>query len=621
MRRRTAAVLWDALRREPRQVVRVACWSVVEAAPAFVIGHAIARAIEDGFAAGRPWTGLGYLAVLGGVWLVAAAGARQVVLAVAGIVEPFRDRLLTRVVGGALRRATSTGTRAAAPHGGEREHAAVARSTLQVELARDAFAAVITVVRTFVFTVVSVVLGMLTLFPKALVPVLPPFAVGLGIFAASLPVLARRQREFILRDERTVEAVTTVVGGLRDIVACGAEDRVAAAADRQVTGQAAAGVDLAKVSAVRTLALAIGAWLPVVTILAATPWLVRGGAGPGVVIGALAYVTQSLSPALHGLVQGLGASGVQLMVSLDRILEQEDPEREAARDGEPDGTPVGAAPPAPRPRLRNGPAAGGGTEIEVRGVTFAYGPHAEPVIADLDLAVPPGDHLAVVGPSGIGKSTLAALITGLLVPGRGEILLDGVPADQVAPCARVLIPQEAYVFRGTLLDNLAYLHRAGPAGDPPRAAVDAAVDAVGMEALVLRVGGYESEIDPGAMSAGERQLIALARAHLAAARPRRPGPAGPIGPPGLTILDEATCHLDPAAEARAELAFARLPRTLIVIAHRISSAVRARRVLLLDGTRVVTGTHEELIRAAPLYADLVGHWQPPDRDHVQEFVP
>jgi len=96
------------------------------------------------------------------------------------------------------------------------------------------------------------------------------------------------------------------------------------------------------------------------------------------------------------------------------------------------------------------------------------------------------------------------------------------------------------------------------------------------------------------LSAGERQLIALTRAYLS--------------PAPIAVLDEATCHLDPVAESRAELAFARLPGTVVVIAHRVSSALRARRILVLDGTEALTGTHETLLAASPLYRDLVGHW-------------
>ncbi len=127
--------------------------------------------------------------------------------------------------------------------------------------------------------------------------------------------------------------------------------------------------------------------------------------------------------------------------------------------------------------------------------------------------------------------------------------------------------------------------------------IDKAVDAVGMTDLARRLGGYAAEVDPSELSSGERQLIALTRAYLSPAR--------------LVLLDEATCHLDPAAEARAEEAFAGRDGTLIVIAHRLTSALRARRVLVMDGTRAQVGTHEEMVAASPLYRDLMGRWESP----------
>ncbi|MFI6789227.1 ATP-binding cassette domain-containing protein [Nonomuraea sp. NPDC050383] len=554
-------LLRRALRREPYQLARIGGWSVLEAAPAFLIGHAIARAIEDGFAAGRPGTGFLWLAALGVAWLVAAVAARQIVLAVAAVAEPFRDDLLARVVHGAVRRAAATA-------GARRDSAAVTRAGLQVELARDAFAAVVTTVRGFAFTVLSVVLGLLTLAPGAAALVLPPFGAGLGLFLVSLPALARRQRAFLVADERLAEAMTATMGGLRDITACGAEEREGDRLAVRVAEQAGAARALARVTAVRTAALAVGGWLPVLLVLAGTPWLLRDGAGAGVVVGALAYVTQSLAPALGGLVQGLGVSGVRLAATLERIAGAAPAERPAA------------------PLLRPASA-----EVRLRGVTFAYGPHSAPVVAGLDLRVPEGEHLAVVGPSGAGKSTLAALISGLLRPDEGEALVGGVPAVSLDPSARVLIPQEAYVFRGTLRENLTYL-RPGAAAD----GLDEAVAALGAEDLVRAAGGYDAPLDPAALSAGGRQLVALVRAYLSPAR--------------LVVLDEATAHLDPAAEARVERAFARRGGTLVVVAHRITSARRARRVLLMDGPDVRSGSHDELVRTAPLYADLVGHWQP-----------
>jgi ATP-binding cassette subfamily C protein len=224
------------------------------------------------------------------------------------------------------------------------------------------------------------------------------------------------------------------------------------------------------------------------------------------------------------------------------------------------------------------------TALSLTSVTFAYGPASEPVLKDLDLTLPRGAHLAVVGPSGIGKSTLTALISGLLVPQHGT----------VRACPAVLIPQEAYVHTGTLAENLA-LHRPAPVPEPE---LLAAADAVGLTPLLRRVGGPEAPLDPAHLSAGERQLVALTRAYLS--------------PAPLALLDEATCHLDPEAEARAERAFAARPGgTLIVVAHRISSARRADRVLVMDGARTACGTHEELLRTSALYRDLAGRWTSP----------
>jgi ATP-binding cassette subfamily C protein len=236
-----------------------------------------------------------------------------------------------------------------------------------------------------------------------------------------------------------------------------------------------------------------------------------------------------------------------------------------------------------------------GFGVHLRGVTFAYGPNAEPVLDRLELTVPEGEHLAVVGPSGIGKSTLAGLVCGMLSPTGGRLVVGGVPPGEVSverlAGTRVLIPQEAYVFSGSVLDNLTYLL--------PNATTEAvadAVDAVGAGALVERIGGLTADIRPGELSAGEKQLIALVRAYLS--------------PAPLVVLDEATCFLDPEAERLAEEAFAKRDGTLIVIAHRISSALRARRILVLDGNKAALGTHVSLMRTSRMYRDLHGNWAP-----------
>ncbi|NEE24637.1 ABC transporter ATP-binding protein, partial [Streptomyces sp. SID7982] len=177
----------------------------------------------------------------------------------------------------------------------------------------------------------------------------------------------------------------------------------------------------------------------------------------------------------------------------------------------------------------------------------------------------------------------------------GRLTLGGVPVAELDRAwlhrAVTLIPQEAYVFTGTVRDNLRYLRPGARDAD-----LLASATAVGARALVDRLGGLDAPVglDGPPLSSGERQLVALARAH--------------VSPASVVLLDEACCHLDPAAEERAERAFAARGTTLVVVAHRISSALRAPRVLVLDGERTAIGTHAQLLDESPLYADLVGHW-------------
>lgn len=587
--RELAGVLLAALRHRPRALVQLAAWSVVETLPAFVSGRAVALAVDDGFLAGRPLRGMAWLSVMGVAALVGAWATRAVYPRLAAMVEPFRDDLVRRVVTGTLHRSTAAG--------GRPDTAGVARLTHQVEIVREAFAGTIMVARHFVFTVAGALIGILALLPVVTLLVVPPLVIGLALFAGVFVAMAARQRELVLADERIAETTNLMAGGLRDVVACGAEDPMRAAVAEHVDAQAGIATRLARLTAGRTLCLALGGWLPVILVLVAAPWLVRQGATAGAIVGALTYLTQSLQPALHTLVQGLGNSGLWLVVTLDRIIETS---HEPGGGAGPEGS---VRPPAASPRVTEGahgaaPAVGPGgtrgTEVELRAVTFGYGTRAEPVIENLDLTVSSGEHIAVVGPSGIGKSTLAGLLTGMLQPRSGEVRLGGTPLRGVPDMRslarrRTLIPQEAYVFAGTVEENLTYLRP-----DATPAHVGAAVEAMGLGPVVRRLGGYAAGVDPSMLSSGERQLIALARAYLADAP--------------LAVLDEATCHLDPGAEERAEHAFAVRGRTLVVIAHRVSSALRADRIVVMDGTNVTIGTHPDLLTASTIYRDLVGHW-------------
>ncbi|WP_078897502.1 ABC transporter ATP-binding protein [Streptomyces rimosus] len=550
------------LKRRRRVLGRLAGWSLVESAQTFLFGFALARALDDGFLRGVPAVGIGWLAAAAVCVGAGAYGTARVYGAVADLVEPLRDSLVRKVVRRALY----------APDG-----AAVSRLTHQVEIARDTFAGLVLVSRSFVFVTAGALIGLCSLAPVLLLLVLPPLLLGLALFGWALRPMARRQETYLAADEAIAEETGAAVGGLRDITAAGAERTVADAAGERFDAEQRASAALARWSMSRVLALGISGRLPIVLLLLGAPWLLGRGVTPGALVGALAYLSQSLLPALQSLMHGLGTSGTRLGVVLRRLT------------AEPVTGPDGARPHrAPRP----------GTAVELSGVTFAYGPHADPVFRDLDLTVPDGGHLAVVGPSGIGKSTLAGLVAGLLEPGGGEV-------RRPAAADRVLVPQEAYVFSGTVRENVRYLctdgrgDRRSQDGRDDRGGSDAdllaAAEKIGAGVLLARLGGPDGMLVPAEMSAGERQLIALVRAYLA--------------PAPLIVLDEATCHLDPAAEARAERAFAARPGgTLIVVAHRISSALRAERVLVMDGTHARTGRHGDLLRRSALYRELTGGW-------------
>ncbi|MFC8838690.1 ATP-binding cassette domain-containing protein [Streptomyces griseoincarnatus] len=613
------------LARRSGVLVRLALWSLAETGQAFLVGQGVARAVDQGFLAGDTRRGLLWLTVALVAVLLGAPVIRGVFAELAGLTEPLRDGLVRHAVDRSL------GSAAAGGPGGT-DRAAVSRLTNQVEIARDSFAGLVLTLRSFVFTAAGALLGLLSLHPSLLVVVLPPLSLGLGLFLVTLRPMAAAQRRALAADEALGDHAARSRAALRDLTACGTGPAAARRGAELIEDAAAAARVLAGWAAVRTAALGVAGHLPVLALLLAVPWLRGRGVTAGALLGAFTYLVQSLLPALHTLMTALGAAGSRLLVVLDRIIGPE-PRPERTRAAEPEragGLGSVRAPAATRtePALaaapRPAPGAGGGAvtarataaipgpgddapdrggrpadrartaAVELRSVTLSYGVRAEPVLDSLDLCVAPGEHLAVVGPSGIGKSTLTRLVAGTLVPSGGEVRVDGrevtgrPPAELAA--LRVLVPQEAYVFSGTLSDNLTYL-RPGAS----RADLDAAVDALGLWPLVERLGGLGAPVRPAELSHGERQLVALTRAWVSTAP--------------LLLLDEATCHLDPAAEARAEEALARRPGTLLVVAHRLSSAVRADRVLVLDGTDAVCGTHDEVLDRSPLYRDLTGHWQ------------
>ncbi|MEU6121278.1 ABC transporter ATP-binding protein [Streptomyces sp. NPDC047123] len=571
----------DFLRARPRTLLALGGWSLVESAQTFLGGYAVSKALDRGFLAGHTTTGLLWLAASAVAIVTAGLATRRVFTGLADLVEPLRDGLVRTVVTRALARSADEPALTA-------KSAAISQLTNQTEMARDSFAGLVLVTRSFVFTAAGALVGLASLDPRLLLVVLPPLAGGLALFLATLAPMASRQSAFLEADEALSAHFGAVAEGLRDVTACGAQAATARHTHTLIEDEARAARSLARWAAVRTLALGITGQLPVVLLLIAIPHLLDQGLSAGALLGALTYLTQALLPALHTLMTALGAAGTRLAVVLRRLTDDTRPIADTAAPAVRPHQSPGAPPRLPRPLGHAAP------HVELHEVTFAYGPAAQPVLKDLTLAIGHGEHWAVVGPSGIGKSTLTALISGLLAPGHGQVRVAGHrarrPASLDESLQRVLIPQQAYVFSGTLRENLLYLRPAGAeAGE-----LDAAVQALGLSPLLERIGGLDAPVDPSALTEGESQLVALTRAYLS--------------PAPLAILDEATCHLDPATEARAEEAFARRPGTLIVVAHRISSARRADHILVLDGAHAAHGTHAELLERSPLYRDLVGRW-------------
>jgi ATP-binding cassette subfamily B protein len=323
------------------------------------------------------------------------------------------------------------------------------------------------------------------------------------------------------------------------------------------------------------LAIGIGGWL-----------VHRGTVSLGTLVAVVLLLGNLFDPVqqlsqLYNTVQSAGASLKKLFVILDT-------RPDVAEPAEPVDLPVSGA-------------------IVMDGVTFSYGPDSRPALRGVSLSVADGERLALVGPTGAGKSTVAKLIARFYDPTEGTVSFGGVDLRMASIDSlrrrMVVVPQEGFLFGGTIAENIR-IARADATDEELRDALEA----IGvLDRFLALPEGLATEVrERGSrLSAGERQLVSLARAALV--------------DPAVLVLDEATSNLDPGTELVVERALERLMqgRTVIVVAHRLSTVRRADRIAVIDhGELVEVGTHGQLVALGGRYAALADAWARTQSGHT-----